>query len=121
MTFSRIIRCVVCYLILAITDVHRVALGQDLTSMLWGSLNPGSYAVGYRVAYAFDRSRTWHRTRTYSEPQFSPDVLGRPLRISVWYPAIAGDGKMRITDYIHNRAPETFRTAEAALEKRDAS
>jgi pimeloyl-ACP methyl ester carboxylesterase len=120
MTFSRIICCAVCYLILAITDVHSVALGQDSTSVLWGSLNPGSYAVGYRVVYAFDRSRTWHRTRTYSEPQFSADVLGRPVRISVWYPAIAGNGKMRITDYIHNRAPETFRTAEAALEKRDA-
>jgi dienelactone hydrolase len=120
MTFSKIFRCVVCCLILAITGVHSVALGQDSTSVLWGSLNPGSYAVGYRVAYVFDRSRTWHRTRTYSEPQFSPDVLGRPVRICVWYPAIASAGKMRITDYIHNRAPETFRTAEAALEKRDA-
>jgi dienelactone hydrolase len=120
MTLSRIIRCVVCSLILAITNVHSVALAQDSTSALWGNLNPGSYAVGYRVVYAFDRSRTWHRTRTYSEPQFSPDFLGRPVRISVWYPAIAGARKMRIADYIHNRAPETFRTAEAALEKRDA-
>jgi hypothetical protein len=89
--------------------------------VLWGSLNPGPYAVGYRVVYALDKSRTWHRTRTYSEPQFSPDVLGRPVRISIWYPAIAGDRTMRITDYIHNPAPETFRTAEAALETSPAN
>src|ERR1700756_3053662 len=119
MSFSRIIRCVVCYIILAIIDFNGGALAQESTSVLWGSLNQGSYAVGYRVIYAFDQSRTWHHSRTSSEPRFSPDVLGRPVRISVWYPALAGEGKMRITDYIHNRAPETFRAAETALEKRD--
>src|SRR6266853_5835773 len=121
MTFSRIIRCVVCYIILATTDFHGVALAKESTSVLWGSLDHGPYAVGYRVIYAFDKSRTWHLSRTSSEPGFFPDVVGRPVRISVWYPAVAGDRKMRMADYIHNRAPapETFRTAEAALEKRD--
>jgi dienelactone hydrolase len=119
MTFSRIIRCVVWYIIVAIIDFHGVALAKESTSVLWGGLNHGPYAVGYRVIYAFDKSRTWHVSRTSSEPGFSPDVLGRPVRISIWYPAIAGDGKMRIVDYIRNRAPVTFRAAEAALEKRD--
>jgi dienelactone hydrolase len=121
MTFSRIIRCVVCCIIVAIIDFHGVALAKESTTVLWGSLDHGPYAVGYRVIYAFDKSRTWHLSRTSSEPGFSPDVLGRPVRISVWYPAITGGRKMRMTDYIHNRAPapETFRTAEAAIEKRD--
>lgn len=119
MTFARIIRCLVCSLIVVILDFHGVAIAKESTSVLWGSLDHGPYAVGYRVIYAFDKSRTWHLSRTSSEPGFSPDVLGRPVRISVWYPAITGDSKMRMTDYIHNRAPETFRAAEAALEKRD--
>jgi hypothetical protein len=77
---------------------------------LWGALKPGSYAVGYRVVYAFDHSRSW---------QSAQDKAGRPVRISVWYPA-AGNGRpMRITDYIRNKAPKPFAAAEADLEQRD--
>lgn len=119
MTFSSIARSVVSCFILAMMGFHGAALAQNPISPLWGSLTPGPYAVGYRVVFAFDQSRTWHLSRTYSNPELSPDVLGRPIRISIWYPAIAGSGRMRIADYLHNDAPEEFRAAEAALEKRD--
>lgn len=79
---------------------------------LWGDLKPGSNAVGYRVIYAFDKSRTWH---------LPVDALGRPVRVSIWYPAAKKGRAMRIADYIRNEAPDTFKDAEADLEKRDAS
>lgn len=122
MTFTQTIRCAACMIILAfaLAGIPSATLAQSSVPALWGSLAPGPYAVGYRVVYAFDPSRTWHLSRSYSDPHFSPDVLGRPVRISVWYPARAGTKRMRITDYIHNRVPEAFRAAETALEKRDA-
>src|SRR5215831_3758792 len=68
----------------------------------WTALEPGVYPVGYRVLYKFDRSRTWHATRRSGAP-FSPDENGRPVRVSLWYPAGAIDGlrKMKILDYVH--------------------
>lgn len=113
------IRSFVC-LVLVGGALYCVAPAEDTAPVLWGGLTPGPYAIGYRVVCVFDPSRTWHASRTYSDPQFSADVAGRPVRISVWYPAIAGKDRMRTTDYIHNRVPEAFRVAEAALEARDS-
>jgi dienelactone hydrolase len=116
MTFSRALRCVVCCA-MVVAGFHVLAAQQ--APVLWGGLKPGPYAVGYRVVYAFDQSRTWHVSRTYTSPRFSPDMAGRPLRISVWYPATAAKERMRVGEYLRNRAPEAFRAAEEALEKRD--
>ena len=81
--------------------------------------HPGRYAVGYRVLYAFDVSRTWRTTRPYEKP-FTPDLGGRPLRVSVWYPAVKGAAApMRVIDYIHRDAPPAFREMNDDLERRD--
>jgi hypothetical protein len=53
---------------------------------LWGELPAGPYKVGCKLIYEIDRSRTWRTTRTY-EQSLSADQGGRPIRISVWYPA----------------------------------
>lgn len=96
-------------LLLGLPNANAMAADRP-ASPLWGELTPGSHAVGYRVIYAFDYSRTWRL------PQ---DRLGRPVRISVWYPATAKGRPMRIADYVHNAAPKPFAEAEADLERRD--
>ena len=60
---------------------------EDLQSPLWGNLSAGSYAVGFKTLYQFDRTRTWRTTHGTEKP-FAPDLNGRPIRISIWYPAI---------------------------------
>jgi dienelactone hydrolase len=86
----------------------------------WAELQPGVYPVGYRVLYEYDKSRTWHATRRADTP-FSPDENGRPVRVSLWYPAGATQGlrKMKILDYVHPGGPASFADANRALEARD--
>ncbi len=57
-----------------------------VSAVLWGQLVPGPHAVGFRSRHAADPSRTWRTTRTY-DGTFSPDTAGRPIQISIWYPA----------------------------------
>lgn len=79
----------------------------------WQSLEPGRYAVGYRVIYERDKRRAWLSRPSNSDP-------GRPIRVSVWYPAVAGKVTERMTygDYLHHNAPGGF---EAITEKLDQS
>lgn len=87
---------------------------------LWGTLSSGPYAVGYREIFATDSSRTWRSTRPYGRP-FTPDLEGRPILVSIWYPAslAAGARQMRYEDYITMRAPPRFADLQKALEARD--
>src|SRR5438105_2930534 len=87
---------------------------------LWGDLSPGPYAVGYRVIRAFDRTRTWRVTRP-DVGSFSPDLDGRPIRLSVWYPADpeGSTAPMRFGDYFPARGPAAFEELDAALDRRD--
>ncbi|AGC47011.1 beta-lactamase [Myxococcus stipitatus DSM 14675] len=87
---------------------------------LWGPLTPGPHAVGYKVLYRFDTSRTWAETRPYGKT-FSPDLQGRPLRISIWYPASRAQGKtLRFEDYYRaGAAPKGFEDVEAQVPERD--
>src|SRR5579871_3534443 len=87
---------------------------------LWGDLVPGRYPVGYKVLYRFDTSRTYAITRRYGKT-FSPDMNGRPMRISVWYPAAKAAGQgMRFGDYFLGGAPpKGFEDVEALLQSRD--
>src|ERR1051326_4177787 len=96
-----------CTLVLA-TSVLLPARSQEVSRpSLWGKLSPGPYAVGFRAVYAFDRARTWRVTRAY-EKGFSPDPDGRPIRVSVWYPATISPGakRMRYEDYVTLPAPK---------------
>ena len=79
-------------------------------SPLWGQLVAGPHASGYTTRFVADRSRTWASQSTDN---------GRPIRISVWYPAAAGGAAMRIADYVRPGASGMFGAAEAALEHRD--
>ncbi len=88
------------------------------TPWLWGDLRPGPYAVGFRVRYANDRSRTWTDTRPYGGA-FTPDTVGRPIRISLWYPATSAGRAMRLEDYVHDPEPGRFAAFAAQLEARD--
>jgi len=87
---------------------------------LWGNLTPGRYAVGYKVLYKFDGSRTWTATRRYGK-EFSPDRNGRPMRISVWYPATKQSFKtMHFGDYFLGATPpQGFEDVEAELQSRE--
>lgn len=109
-----------CALVLATSGLMPARARQASRPPLWGKLSPGPYAVGFSAVYAFDRSRTWRVTRAY-EKGFSPDPDGRPIRVSVWYPATAASGakRMRYEDYITLPAPKEFADLESAMERRD--
>ena len=62
-----------------------------------------SYSVGFRVDHAADRTRS---SSTY------PD--GRPLQISVWYPASSGGTPMTFRDYVALAGSEMDGKAPAA-------
>ncbi|MCP3063449.1 hypothetical protein LXT21_32195 [Myxococcus sp. K38C18041901] len=96
------------------------AAAKPAPSPLWGELVPGPHAVGYQVLYRFDMSRTWEVSRPYGKA-FTPDSRGRPLRISVWYPAASATGRrLRFEDYFRGgTAPKGFADVEALLVERE--
>ena len=55
-------------------------------SPLWGRLEPGPYAVGFRQIERFDHSRLY-RLPVDLTGQAVEGERSRPLRISIWYPA----------------------------------
>jgi dienelactone hydrolase len=85
---------------------------------LWGELEPGPFAVGFRVLYRIDRSRTWDPT----PDSIARGEFGRPVRVSVWYPARRGPPStaMPYRDYVHLAAPDAyFRRLDSMLEARN--
>lgn len=56
-----------------------IGLAQAADSLLWGNLDPGRYAVGYRAYFEFDPHR-----------HFGSRRRSRPVLVCVWYPAAAG-------------------------------
>ena len=56
------------------------------TPLLWGGLQPGPYAVGFRLTYKVDHAREY-------DPEFVTDTTRfpvhrpRPIMIGIWYPA----------------------------------
>ena len=60
---------------------------QRLTPpLLWGDLQPGRYAVGFRVLYKHDRARKLLPSKGHSNRAAADQ--GRPIRTSVRYPAV---------------------------------
>ena len=83
-----------------------VALFLSLSSAvaladLWGTLEPGGHVPGFRTINLVDDFRA-------ADGRESPE--GRPLQISVWYPAAPPADEaaeaMRIADYVHLTARE---------------
>ena len=102
--------------VFALTVPSGLAQPQSVSSPLWGQLVAGPYAPGYTTRFVIDRSRTWA-----SPSEGRPGDRGRPIRISMWYPAVASTATMRIADYVHPGAPAKFGAAEGALEHRDST
>jgi tetratricopeptide (TPR) repeat protein len=90
---------------------------------LWGDLKSGSYPVGFKFIYQFDYSRDWKATEDANGyPQ--AESRGRPVRVSVWYPArsSANASRMLYRDYMPATSKDArFAELNLVLEKRDVS
>ncbi|MEO5773619.1 MAG: alpha/beta fold hydrolase [Sphingomicrobium sp.] len=105
-TMMRMGGFVLLFLACSLTDAGAATARVDS----WGSLKPGTEAVGFRTIFVHDKSRPWRQTRSYGAP-FRPDLEGRPLQINLWYPAVAHSGKaMLYGDYVHQTTPPNFKT-----------
>lgn len=90
---------------------------------LWGDLQSGPYAVGFKAVFVHDRSRSWRVTRTY-DGRFTPDRQGKPVQIDIWYPARNSAAKtkaMTFGDYIAPAAPADFVALHDLMTQRSRS
>lgn len=76
----------------------------------WGRLQPGPYAVGFRVVQQYDYSRTLKPKVDFAG---TPTVgeTAAPMQIGLWYPAKAKANavKMRYEEYLYlNQKAESF-------------
>ena len=81
----------------------------------WSDLQAGNYSVGFRVLYTRDHRRNWLKV-----PNGVADP-GRPIRISLWYPAVPASPAqpMKYGDYLHHDGPADFREFNQALDQSD--
>lgn len=118
-SFHTLLSFVVGHLLLTIALLSGASIGETVkgTPLLWGDLQPGRYQVGFRVLYKHDHSRTW----THSKKSWTDN--GRPIRISMWYPArfASGTSTMRYGDYFYYGAEGDFRKVYDILEQYDRS
>lgn len=107
-------------LLLTTAGVTPTHAQQKSQALFWGGLPAGQYRVGFRTIYRFDRTRTWSVTRGYEKP-FAPDLNGRPIRISVWYPAVpnAQARRMHFADYVRPAGPKEFDELNGIIEARE--
>jgi dienelactone hydrolase len=71
-------------------------------SPLWGQLEPGPYAVGFRQLERYDYSRPYRPARGLDGKPRAGE-RARPMRISIWYPAgtvPAGSKPLTFGDYV---------------------
>lgn len=96
-----------------------ISPNQGSVPLLWGDLQAGNYAVGFRTMFRYDSSRTWKSTRSYAGT-FSPDMNGRPIQVNVWYPAVPDESskKMHFADYVDQSAPQEFAGLNAIMKQR---
>jgi hypothetical protein len=67
---------------------------------LWGGLEPGPHAVGFRQIERLDPARPFWTPRTLDGRPRERE-RARPVRISVWYPATAAPGPaLTVGDYV---------------------
>ena len=106
-------------LVLSLIVGHLSSGFAQTSAPLWGELKSGPYAVGFGMIYETDQSRTWRTTRNYEAP-FSADAGGRPIRVSVWYPANGGGkGQARFKDYVSPAGPPEFAELNHIIEMRE--
>jgi pimeloyl-ACP methyl ester carboxylesterase len=94
---------------------------QAQTPDLWGELESGAYGVGFKFIYQQDYSRGW-KAKEDSNGYSLATGRGRPVRISVWYPAKrqTNNPRMLYRDYLPSTAQNAaFTELNRLLEKRD--
>jgi hypothetical protein len=106
---------IVAILIVFLLPFHAIA------ASLWGSLQPGDYSVGFEIINKIDYSRPYKSKFSY-EGTFYSGERGRPLQISVWYPAEKTQGArpLNFEDYISLTASEETLKDATAQEKQEA-
>jgi len=69
---------------------------------IWPNLSAGPFGVGYSVVHQYDYSRSFKKKYDYFGDRVAGE-LGRPVQISIWYPAEvpAGVERMRYGEYFH--------------------
>ena len=74
---------------------------------LWGSLEPGPHAVGYRTLETYDHSRSFGDKRDL-RGAVRAGARSRPLQISLWYPAAPESGRpLAFGEYLDRVPRET--------------
>lgn len=107
-------------LTLALALVAPAAPAAAQRSPLWGELEPGRYKVGFRTLYASDATRPWLPAET--GPAAADRRPARPVRISLWYPAVpaAAARPMAYRDYVELPPPPAgFERLDRALAARN--
>jgi hypothetical protein len=75
-------------------------------SAFWGNLKSGKHGVGFQILEQYDYGRPYKRKKDYEGNLISGE-RGRPLQISIWYPAKAGQSaSMTLADFVHLTAME---------------
>lgn len=107
--------------LLSLLTIIASSYANAQTPALWGDLTPGSYPVGFKFIYKYDYSRGWRASEDANGyPQ--AEGRGRPIRVSVWYPARvkAHAPRMSYRDYMPSTAEAAlFAQLNSMLEKRD--
>lgn len=67
----------------------------------WGGLEPGPYAVGFRVVQTYDYARAY-RPKADWRGRPAAGETARPMQLTIWYPARAARGARQMTfgDYL---------------------
>jgi pimeloyl-ACP methyl ester carboxylesterase len=88
---------------------------------LWGDLQPGPYTPGYTQWDRYDHSRPFRTAKTLDGKPRNGE-RGRPIRISIWYPAQQTPNAQTLTfgDYADMLAGEARFGAVTAEQKRRA-
>lgn len=67
---------------------------KEKVPTLWGELSKGEYQVGFQAVFLEDSSRTFFNQDTLN-------VVGRPIRVLMWYPSHAEKKNMVVEDYVN--------------------
>lgn len=67
--------------------------------LLWGSLEPGKFGVGFRAEVRFDAARQYD-AEYVRDAENPPERKPRPILVAVWYPAAKGGPQMAYRGYL---------------------
>lgn len=107
---------------IAVVSISSVGASNDPTQQkskfnppFWKDLQAGPYATGFRVLYKHDQSRKWLKAAGATRDP------GRPIRVSLWYPAVPSKSSRQMTygDYFHHEGPSEFKQFNEQLDRMD--